>query len=55
MNRGEVVMVDWTYSDRTGSKVRPRLDRADSGAGGRDERSPAAGKAIFHLSLSCSM
>lgn len=25
MNRGDVVLVDWPYSDRTGSKVRPAL------------------------------
>jgi mRNA interferase MazF len=25
MTRGEVVLVDWLYSDRTGSKVRPAL------------------------------
>jgi mRNA interferase MazF len=25
MRRGDVVMVDWPYSDRTGSKVRPAL------------------------------
>jgi mRNA interferase MazF len=25
MKRGEVVMVDWNYSDRTGSKVRPAI------------------------------
>lgn len=25
MNRGEVVLVDWPYSDRTGSKLRPAV------------------------------
>ncbi len=25
MNRGDVVMVDWLYSDRTGSKLRPAV------------------------------
>jgi len=25
MRRGDVVMVDWPYSDRTGSKIRPAL------------------------------
>jgi mRNA interferase MazF len=25
MTRGEVVLVDWLYSDRTGSKIRPAL------------------------------
>ena len=25
MNRGEVVLVDWLYSDRTGSKLRPAV------------------------------
>lgn len=25
VRRGDVVMVDWTYSDRTGSKRRPAL------------------------------
>ncbi len=25
MNRGEVVLVDWQYSDRTGSKLRPAV------------------------------
>jgi mRNA interferase MazF len=25
MNRGDVVFVDWPYSDRTGSKVRPAV------------------------------
>ncbi len=25
VQRGDVVMVDWTYSDRTGSKRRPAL------------------------------
>ncbi len=25
MNRGDVVLVEWIYSDRTGSKVRPAL------------------------------
>jgi mRNA-degrading endonuclease toxin of MazEF toxin-antitoxin module len=25
MNRGEVVLVDWMYSDRTGSKLRPAV------------------------------
>ncbi len=25
MTRGEVVMVDWPFSDRTGSKVRPAI------------------------------
>jgi mRNA interferase MazF len=25
MNRGDVVLVDWPYSDRTGSKLRPAV------------------------------
>jgi mRNA interferase MazF len=25
MNRGEVVLVDWPYSDRVGSKIRPAV------------------------------
>src|SRR5260370_42485279 len=25
MNRGEVVLVDWPYTDRTGSKIRPAV------------------------------
>jgi mRNA interferase MazF len=25
MNRGDVVLVDWPYSDRTGSKLRPAI------------------------------
>jgi len=25
MNRGDVVLVDWQYSDRTGSKLRPAV------------------------------
>jgi mRNA-degrading endonuclease toxin of MazEF toxin-antitoxin module len=25
MNRGDVVLVDWLYSDRTGSKLRPAV------------------------------
>ena len=25
MKRGEVVLVDWPYSDRTGSKLRPAV------------------------------
>jgi mRNA interferase MazF len=25
MNRGEVVLVDWPYSDRTGGKIRPAV------------------------------
>ena len=25
MNRGDVVVVDWQYSDRTGSKLRPAI------------------------------
>lgn len=25
MNRGDVVMVEWPYSDRTGTKIRPAL------------------------------
>jgi len=25
MNRGEVVLVDWQFSDRTGSKLRPAV------------------------------
>src|SRR6185369_8371010 len=25
MTRGDVVLVDWTYSDRTGSKLRPAV------------------------------
>src|SRR4051812_13669090 len=25
MNRGEVVLVDWDYSDKTGSKMRPAV------------------------------
>jgi mRNA interferase MazF len=25
MNRGDVVLVDWPYSDRTGSKIRPAV------------------------------
>jgi mRNA-degrading endonuclease toxin of MazEF toxin-antitoxin module len=25
MNRGDVVLIDWPYSDRTGSKLRPAV------------------------------
>jgi mRNA-degrading endonuclease toxin of MazEF toxin-antitoxin module len=25
MKRGDVVMVDWLFSDRTGSKIRPAI------------------------------
>src|SRR5436190_24194942 len=29
MMRGDVVLVDWPYSDRTGSKLRPAVDQHD--------------------------
>jgi mRNA interferase MazF len=38
VQRGDVVMVDWLYSDRTGSKVRPALVvQADVYNGGLDD------------------